>query len=132
MKHVEHIMLVEDDQRIRAAIVRSLAERGHAVQAAATAMDGLHQIVDWNPDIVLLDLGLPDMSGAEVAEVLRRAEGFETTVFVAVSGHGPDRIPPVFHGHFIKPVDHDALGGFLARLASEGRRPRAGGTGPPS
>jgi two-component system, OmpR family, KDP operon response regulator KdpE len=80
---VASIMLVEDDQRIRAAIVRSLAERGHAVQAAATAMDGLHQIVDWNPDVVLLDLGLPDMNGRELLKMLRAVSNVPIIVVTA-------------------------------------------------
>ncbi len=58
------------------------------------------------------------MSGAEVAEELRGREGFEATVFVAVSGYESDQIPPIFDGHFVKPVDHDSLNEFLSRLAS--------------
>ena len=46
------VALIEDDQRIRAALVRSLAERGHTVRAAGRAMEGLTQVLEWHPDVV--------------------------------------------------------------------------------
>jgi two-component system, OmpR family, KDP operon response regulator KdpE len=68
---VASIALIEDDQRIRAALVRALAERGHTVQAAARAMEGLSQVLEWRPDVVVLDLGLPDLDGAELLKMIR-------------------------------------------------------------
>jgi len=65
------ISLIEDDQRIRAALVRALADRGHTVQASAKAMDGLTQVVEWRPDVVVLDLGLPDLDGGELLKMIR-------------------------------------------------------------
>jgi hypothetical protein len=62
---------------------------------------------------------LPDVSGSEVAEELRRTDGFERTALVAVSDYGADRVPSAFDAHFVKPVAHDALNGILSRLASE-------------
>jgi DNA-binding response OmpR family regulator len=65
------VLLVEDDGRIRTSLVRSLTERGHAVSSAHTAMNGLRQAVDERPDVVVLDLGLPDLDGREVLRMLR-------------------------------------------------------------
>jgi CheY-like chemotaxis protein len=124
-------ILVVDDSRDTARMMRLLLSgQGYEVKLAFAGGEAIGLAEGFRPDVVLLDLTLPDMSGAEVAEELRRAEGLERTTFVAISGHGPDRIPAVFDGQFVKPVDHDALNGFLARLASEGREPRDDGTMP--
>jgi len=64
-------VLVEDDDRIRAALTRSLEAQGHAVRTFGTGMAGLSDIVDHGPDVVVLDLGLPDVEGVEVLRMLR-------------------------------------------------------------
>jgi DNA-binding response OmpR family regulator len=68
---VPHLLLVEDDPAIRSALVRALTERGHGVRTAATGMAGLQEAVDGRPDLVVLDLGLPDMDGCTVLSMLR-------------------------------------------------------------
>jgi DNA-binding response OmpR family regulator len=65
------VLVVEDDERIRTALIRALRERGHAVTSAGTAMAGLRQAVEDHPDLVLLDLGLPDLDGGELLRMLR-------------------------------------------------------------
>ena len=65
------LLLIEDDPAIRVALTRALTERGHGVQSAASGMDGLHQAVEGRPDLVVLDLGLPDMDGCMVLQMLR-------------------------------------------------------------
>jgi DNA-binding response OmpR family regulator len=68
---VAHVLIVEDDARIRSLLMRALAERGHAVASATTGMDGLTQAVDTKPELVVLDLGLPDIDGGKVLSMLR-------------------------------------------------------------
>ena len=65
------LLLVEDDPAIRTALVRALSERGHGVSTAATGMSGLQQAVDGRPDLVVLDLGLPDVDGCTLLSMLR-------------------------------------------------------------
>jgi DNA-binding response OmpR family regulator len=65
------ILVVEDDPGIRAALLRALGERGHVVTSADRGMDGLQAAIDGQPDVVLLDLGLPDVDGADVLSMLR-------------------------------------------------------------
>ena len=77
------IFVVEDDQRIRSTVVRELSDRGHAVQAAATAMDGLREIVEWAPEVVILDLGLPDVDGTEFLKMLRAVSSVPVVVATA-------------------------------------------------
>jgi len=68
---VAHLLLIEDDSAIRTTLLRSLRERGHAVAASHTAMDGLQTALAERPDLVVLDLGLPDLDGRELLRMLR-------------------------------------------------------------
>lgn len=65
------ILLVEDDAEIRRALIRALTDRGHAVASEAAGMKALTQIVDKAPDLVVLDLGLPDVSGEDLLRMIR-------------------------------------------------------------
>jgi two-component system KDP operon response regulator KdpE len=68
---VAQLLLVEDDSAIRGALIRALTERGHAVTSTPTAMGALQLVVDSPPDLVILDLGLPDLDGYEALRMLR-------------------------------------------------------------
>ncbi|REE99170.1 response regulator transcription factor [Thermomonospora umbrina] len=65
------VLVVEDDPYVRAALIRELATRSHTVRSAGTAMDMLQEIARRPPDLVILDLGLPDLDGAEALKMLR-------------------------------------------------------------
>jgi len=68
---VARLLLIEDDLAIRTPLIRALRERGHAVAAAHTAMSGLQTAIQERPDLVVLDLGLPDLDGLELLRMLR-------------------------------------------------------------
>lgn len=65
------VLIIEDDPRIRPLLMRSLGELGYAVASASTGMAGLAMAVDGRPDLVILDLGLPDVDGTQVLSMLR-------------------------------------------------------------
>ncbi|HET7015368.1 MAG TPA: response regulator transcription factor [Streptosporangiaceae bacterium] len=65
------LLVVEDDAAIRSALSRALTERGHAVSSTPNAMQALRLVLDCPPDLVILDLGLPDLDGYEVLRMLR-------------------------------------------------------------
>lgn len=65
------VLIIEDDPRIRPLLMRTLGERGYAVASAATGMQGLSMAVEHRPDLVILDLGLPDIDGTQVLTMLR-------------------------------------------------------------
>lgn len=77
------VLVIEDDQAIRSAVIRSLGERGHVVTSAPDAMQGLREAVATRPDLVLLDLGLPDLDGIELLRMLRAVSSVPVIVATA-------------------------------------------------
>jgi DNA-binding response OmpR family regulator len=77
------VLVVEDDATIRSSIIRGLTERGHAVISAPTAMAGLEQAVSTRPDVVVLDLGLPDLDGTAMLRMLRGVSDVPVVVATA-------------------------------------------------
>ena len=65
------VLLVEDDHVVRRAMHRSLADPGPAVHAVGTALDALRRVAAETPDLVVLDLGLPDLDGSDALRMLR-------------------------------------------------------------
>ncbi|MFT4082082.1 MAG: response regulator transcription factor [Nocardioides sp.] len=77
------VLIVEDDPQIRPLLMRALDERGHAVASAATGMSGLSAAVETRPDLVILDLGLPDVDGGQVLTMLRSVSDVPVIVATA-------------------------------------------------
>src|SRR5512147_1449865 len=76
----ELILLIEDEQQMRRFLRITLQSQGYRLIEASTAKEGLLQAASRNPDVVLLDLGLPDMDGLEVTTRLR--EWTQTPIIV--------------------------------------------------
>jgi two-component system KDP operon response regulator KdpE len=105
---VARVLLVEDDPRLRTALVRALEVAGHAVASAATGLDGLRAWADVRPDIVVLDLGLPDVDGVELLKMLRAvsdvpvvvatARDDDESVVAALRAGGDDYVVKPFSG----------------------------------
>lgn len=80
---VVQLLLVEDDAAIRGALIRVLTEHGHAVTSTASAMAALRHVLDSPPDLVLLDLGLPDLGGYEALRMMRAVSAVPVVVVTA-------------------------------------------------
>ncbi len=65
------LLIIEDDADIRSALSRALTSRGHGVRSAPDALSALALIDKENPDLVVLDLGLPDLDGLQLLRMLR-------------------------------------------------------------
>jgi signal transduction histidine kinase/ActR/RegA family two-component response regulator len=107
------ILLVDDNQDTVRSLARLLQLRGHEVATAFDGVAALKLAQEFQPDFLLLDLGLPGLDGYELARRLR-AQGFVNTPIVAISGYAQegDRIrsrQAGFNYHFAKPVDFEAL-----------------------
>ena len=77
---VAQLLLVEDDAAIRGALIRVLSECGHAVTSTPSGLAALQHVAGSAPDLVLLDLGLPDLSGYEALPMLRACSSVPTGI----------------------------------------------------
>jgi two-component system, OmpR family, KDP operon response regulator KdpE len=80
---VAQLLLVEDDAAIRGALIRTLTERGHAVTSMPGAMPALQHLLASPPDLILLDLGLPDVIGYEALRMMRAVSSVPVVVVTA-------------------------------------------------
>src|SRR5262245_27624114 len=70
---------------IRRGLIRALSELGHAVTAVASGLDALKEVVDQRPDLVVLDLGLPDIDGSDLLSMVRAVSQVPVVVATARS-----------------------------------------------
>ena len=77
------VLLIEDDPAIRTALTRALTDRGHVVASEPAAMRGLQHVLDDPPDLVVLDLGLPDVDGLQLLRMLRPVSAVPVIVATA-------------------------------------------------
>lgn len=80
---MSRVTLIEDDLRIRQGLVRSLSQRGHDVRTATTAMEGLQLAIDHASDVIVLDLGLPDLDGRDLLKMIRAVSNVPIIVATA-------------------------------------------------
>jgi CheY-like chemotaxis protein len=114
------ILVVDDNQDAADSLAKLLTRAmGQQVEVAYDGPGALEVADRFRPDVILLDLGLPGMSGFEMAERLRRRAEFRGTLLVAVTGWGQedDKRRSKEAGidfHLVKPVDPAALRGLIA------------------
>lgn len=77
------IVLIEDDVDIRRLVADALSNQGHGVSSAGRALDGLELAVKEKPDLVVMDLGLPDLDGAELLRMIRAVSQVPVIVITA-------------------------------------------------
>jgi two-component system, sensor histidine kinase len=110
-----HRILVVDDSADSAAMLCALLEiNGHTVQTSNTGCEAIEAAARFHPDIVFLDIGLPDMTGYEVAARMRSLPGAGHATLVALTGYGQekdkqDAKAAGFDHHLVKPINFDAL-----------------------
>ena len=122
------VLVVDDNQDSARSMALLLRKVGHEVELAFDGRDGLRQAEAQRPDIVLLDIGLPGLSGFEVAQRIRQRSDLAGMGLVAVSGYGLDgdrqqAREAGFDAHLLKPVAFDDLLQLLASLAERIPRP---------
>jgi two-component system, OmpR family, KDP operon response regulator KdpE len=115
------VLVVDDEPQILRALRINLSVRGYEVVTAATGSGALHAAADEHPDVVILDLGLPDMSGIDVIGGLR---GWLTAPIIVLSARtdSADKVEALDAGaddYVTKPFGMDE---FLARLRAAIRR----------
>jgi PAS domain S-box-containing protein len=108
------VLIVDDNQDAANALRLLLENDGHEVKVAADGPTGLMLAKNERPDFVLLDIGLPKISGYDIARQLREDQALNDTIIVAITGYGQqhDRARTVaagFDHHLVKPVEFSTL-----------------------
>jgi two-component system, sensor histidine kinase len=122
------ILLVDDNRDAADSMALLLKFQGFHVIVAYNGNDALKMAEENSPDVILLDIGMPDMSGYDVARYIRQSEWGQTMYLIAVTGWGQAEdkrkaIAVGFDCHLTKPVDPDHVGKLLHDLTSKANVP---------
>jgi CheY-like chemotaxis protein len=109
----KRVLVIEDNEDGRETLVSALRLIGHEVQSASTGVEGIEKAIYLAPDVILVDIGLPDIQGYQVARELRSRLSPNTRL-VAVTGYGgtAERARSVevgFDAHLLKPIEPRTL-----------------------
>lgn len=121
-------VLIVDDNKDAADMLTTLLQlSGHDVHAVHDGAAAVEAAASVEPDVILLDIGLPKLNGYEAAKQIRAQQGDRKMVIVALTGWGQDAdrrrsADSGFDAHWVKPVDDQKLDRFLADLAVSGGR----------
>jgi CheY-like chemotaxis protein len=117
----KRVLVVEDNADIRESLGLILGMWGHRVEFAATGSDGLKRARDFKPDVALIDIGVPELNGYDVARGIRDDDTSwaKVVTLVALTGYGRDSdreraLAAGFDAHLVKPIDPDVLAQTLA------------------
>jgi CheY-like chemotaxis protein/two-component sensor histidine kinase len=113
-----NVLIVEDNPDAADMLALLVKALGHEVRIARSAADALAILEQWRAHVILSDLGLPDVTGFELAERVQSQTGPRAPLLVAVSGYGsPDDKARTraagFHHHVTKPIDRSTLKALL-------------------
>ena len=115
------VLVVEDDRDVRSAMTDDLTDRGYTVHAAAEAWAALRAVADDRPDVIVMDLGLPDMDGRELLKLVRAVS--DAPIVVVTAREAEDEIITILRGgaddYMIKPF---RIGELDARIGAVLRR----------
>ena len=115
-------MVIEDNLDTAESLSLLLELLGHEVAQAHTGASGVELVQEVHPDVVLCDIGLPEMDGFAVARALRADPGSDDLKLVAITGYGQEEdkrkgAEAGFDRYLVKPVHPDALFELLATYA---------------
>jgi PAS domain S-box-containing protein len=124
--HTSRVLVVDDNKDAADMLAMMLQMFGHKVQTAYDGQTALETAAEYQPDFVLLDIGLPDMNGYEVARRLRQQPGTKDVLLIAMTGYGQDSDRQQsqeagFDHHLVKPVEPQKLQDLLETLAKKPR-----------
>jgi PAS domain S-box-containing protein len=113
------LLVVDDNKDAASSLAALLRLQGHDVRIANCGAGALETVVDFKPDLVMLDIGMPEMDGYEVSRRMRKTPGLENTVLAALTGWGQveDRQRSAdagFDHHLMKPPEPTALEKLLS------------------
>src|SRR5437667_221160 len=118
------LLVIDDEESVRYSFRYVFEEDGVQILTAGTAAEGLELFHAHDPDVVVLDIQLPDRSGMEVFRDLQDLDRKRPVVFITAHGTTETAIEAMKQGAFdylVKPVDLDRLSGLLGRAFDAAR-----------
>ena len=117
------ILVIEDNDDVADTLAEWLGHMGHKVRVARTGPSGLELVLTTKPDVVLCDVGLPEMDGVEVCKRIRASADDFRPLMVALTGWGKEEdrqrtSDAGFDHHLVKPVALDMLSDVLSRVGT--------------
>ena len=117
------VLVVDDNVDAAQSMAKLLGRTGHAARLAYDGPSALQAAIDYRPEVVLLDIGLPGLDGYQVAERIRQHATLKNIVLVALTGYGQDTDrqrsqEAGFDHHLVKPSDFDEIENILAVVVS--------------
>jgi CheY-like chemotaxis protein len=108
------VLVVDDNQDAATSLALLLEISGHVVRTAHDGLQAIAATAEFRPDVVLMDIGMPNLNGYDAARQIRAQPGGEHLVLVAVTGWGQEEDrrrtqTAGFDGHLVKPVDYAAV-----------------------
>jgi CheY-like chemotaxis protein len=121
----KRVLIVDDNLDAAETLAMMLELLGQQTRQAHEGNGALKAALEYNPDVIFMDIGLPGLSGHEVVTRMRRELGMTDAYIIALSGYGTEEdrrksFHAGFDTHLVKPLDPSALPGILA---SAERRP---------
>jgi DNA-binding response OmpR family regulator len=113
-----HVLIVEDDDDSREMLIELVGMLGHRAIGSPNASDALRVARDARPDVVLIDIGLPDASGCDIARTLRESPNGSRMRLVALTGYSDSATRKLaadagFDDFFVKPFSSENLANLL-------------------
>jgi len=117
------VLLADDNVDAAETMSAVLEMSGHEVRIVCSGKEALEAAPEFAPDVMLLDIGMPGMSGYQLAQKLRSDRRYDNTILVALTGWGSESDKAQareagFDHHLTKPVDQHALEPLLRRVRS--------------
>jgi CheY-like chemotaxis protein len=114
------VLVADDNEDAGESLAMLLRLDGHEVEVANNGTDALALFDRMHPEVAILDIGMPGLSGYEVASRIRERETGRRVILIAVTGWGQETdkaraSAAGFDHHFTKPVEPDALSTLLAK-----------------
>jgi CheY-like chemotaxis protein len=123
----QRILVVDDNVDAAESLAMLLRLEGHEVATAHDGGEAVATTATFKPDIILLDLGMPELDGYSAARLIRQQPGGAEILLIALTGWGQDddrrRTEAAgFDAHVVKPVDPSGLSRTLAELRAHAQR----------
>lgn len=115
------IVYIEDDASSRSMMYMILSRSGYEFVGAANGQDGIEQVITQQPDLVLLDINLPDLDGMQILKIIREDPRTESIPVIAVTARALDSgrndlVAQGFDAYIPKPISRPHLLETIARI----------------